>query len=227
MLKVDGVWQYGDAGDRFPVELGDIWEVGPHVFACGDLELGHAAKLLTYAGVPDVVYTDPPWNKGNARAFRTKAGDSRAVDFLGSLLPAILSVVKGVEHAAIEMGNFHADDLRWLITSKGGVVLADWKITYYRKNPSRLLHCTFTGEPPLVDSCDGMDDDDTPQWFLERVASKGCVVFDPCMGRGLTSRVADDLGMKALGMELHPRRLAVSIDRLVDRGYKATKIGAL
>ena len=32
-------WRYGDAGDRYPVKLGDVWRVGPHTLVCNDLEL--------------------------------------------------------------------------------------------------------------------------------------------------------------------------------------------
>ena len=58
---------YGDAGDRIPVNIGDVWAVGDHRFMCGDAEiegLGDFQRLLPHA--PDLIYVDPPWGPGNA-----------------------------------------------------------------------------------------------------------------------------------------------------------------
>ena len=39
-------WEYGRAGDLYPVEPNQVWSVGPHRFACVDLEQQALVPLL-------------------------------------------------------------------------------------------------------------------------------------------------------------------------------------
>ncbi len=221
-------WRYGDAGDRYPIQPGDIWQVGPHWLACGDLEVGAIGALLAHVGeAPHHAYCDPPWNAGNARAFRVKAGVDRKVDFprfIAALLDAF-SAVGG--HIFIEMGRQHVDGLAGWISAAHGRVLACWPITYYRRKPCWLVHCTWSNVQPLVARADGLDDEETPYWALSQVAAPGEWILDPVIGRGLTAIAADRLGCRVIGLELHPRRLAVTVDKLVQRGHTARWAGKL
>lgn len=222
-------WDYGSAGDRWPVRPGDVWSVGPHVLACGDLEEGDGVRLLDLVGVaPGACYTDPPWNAGNAASFRTKAhgwGGERArrVDFYGSFLPAVAVLLGSVRGPIfMEGGVREAPRVREVLSAQGIAVLASWKITYYRRRPC-ILHALASHPLPFVPSVmdpSGMDDEETPAYCLGKVCQHGTLVLDPCMGRGLTAVSADAVGARVVGLELHPRRLAVTIDKLAQRGHK-------
>ena len=80
-------WTYASSGgEEYPVQDGDLWTAGPHRIACGDLERGDALDLLhNLKALPDIVYTDPPWNAGNAASFRrrTKSSIVRAIRLPG------------------------------------------------------------------------------------------------------------------------------------------------
>lgn len=220
-----GRWTYGEAGDRYPAKRGDVFRIGPHALICGDLELGDGLLVLERFSRPDFVYVDPPWNKGNLRAFRTKAALGLGLswaDFLRKLLETVRQVKR---YAFIEMGRQEIDFLQSLVTESGGHVLHIWPITYYRKNPTCLLAATWDEElagqsaialPDLT----GMDDDKTPVAALRDVGFTTAVVLDPCLGLGLTGLAAEDLDMRLIGMELHPRRLARAVDALAKRGYE-------
>lgn len=216
------MWTYGDAGDRYPVQVGDIWKIGGHVVACGDVTKGAVQELIELHGCPRVTYSDPPWNAGNVRAFRTKAGlNDGPVDwdnFLGAVLNACLSVQ---EAAFIEMGKATYQAMRQRIDSHPGGWRArdSWEIVYYRTKPCILTWATRRPHRPDFDTSPvGLDDTKTPAWVLSRVVKAGDLVLDPCLGRGLTAQAAHQHGAFVRGVELHPRRLAVGIDWLAKNG---------
>lgn len=99
------MWNYGDAGDRIPVRVGDVWRAGQHLFACGDLLDGIAERLFAHAGrLPDHVYCDPPWTKGNMSSFFTKAGQKTAATFEQFLSKLIEQMQPITGSVFIEMG---------------------------------------------------------------------------------------------------------------------------
>lgn len=218
-------WSYGDAGDRFKVVPGSRWQVGPHQVVCNDLEDNPQPFGASFQ--PDMTYTDPPWNQGNAKSFRTKNGQKdRAVDF-PTFLRALLTAVKTTRgDVFIEMGKAETPNLTTLVNEAGGRVLQQWGITYYRKHPCVLLRTQFGAGlrvPPMPD-VSGMDDDHTPAAAIACSTVEGNIVFDPCTGRGLTAVTSDKLGRVFRGSELNPRRLAVTIDKLVKCGHAAERI---
>ena len=223
------VWTYGNAGDRWPVAPGDVWKAGEHVLACGDIENGAGEELVRTHGVPDLVYTDPPWTPALATGFRTKAGVPRQVDFEG-LLERLVSVVSScaLGPVFIEMGLRWADRLSGMVQAAGGWEVRRWPITYYRTKPAVLLLFSFGWDAPC-DRLDftGLDDEHTPMAALDYYGYEGALVLDPFAGRGLTSEAANNKGCRFLGLELHPRRLAVALAMLAECGLPPIKIGNL
>ena len=132
-------WHYASTGGlNYPVQPGDVWRAGPHVIACGDLEAGDGLRLVDKFGAPDLVYSDPPWNDGNAGAFRTKAGTPRQVNFT-AFLDQLLTVVRMARRDVfLEMGLANAPHLMDLAL--------DRKI-----NPGKV----FDLELPLSDVAEG------------------------------------------------------------------------
>lgn len=230
-------WDYGDAGDRYKVAPGDTWEVGPHTFYCADAETGKAANIA-HEWRPAMAYTDPPWTAGLASGYRTKAASTPEgvgiatgkVDFpaLMRRMGDALRHVRG--DVFVEIGKQQVDIVKATLVGFGGPILHDWRITYYGLKPCHLLHTTFSGVTNLpvaesTPSADGMDE--PAAWCIEHGSNPGDLVFDPFVGRGLVALEAHRLGRIALGMELNPRRLAVTIDLLVkESGYDACRYAA-
>lgn len=221
-------------------KFGEVWQVGPHLLACGDLERGHADHLVKIAvgfgmQTPSVFYCDPPWNVGIAKAFRRGSGqgDPTAVGF-ESLIHRVLAAAADVPgDVYVEMGKQHIADLRGWLVDVGLNLVGEWEVTYYRTKPCFLLQATHVSRQPLAIGGDGseatgMDDDATPAWAIQRSSQPGATVFDPCLGLGATSRAAHKTGRSCLGMELDPARMARSLDWLAHR-TKATprKLGEL
>jgi len=225
------VWEYGDAGARWPVRYGDVWRAGPHVLACLDIETAEAVEF--YAGIDGpavLVYSDPPWSTGNAKAFRTKAGLSHDGVTLprlwGHILDRALPLL-GYGDLVVEIGTACRDEVSLLLRLRGRPVTDMWPTRYYRKHRCWLLRSRLSIPRADVRNPTELDDEQTPAWAIEASTRPGDLVCDPCLGRGLTALAAHQLGRRFVGTELHPRRLAWALDRLARFGCVPERAGAL
>lgn len=206
------------------IERGDIWQVGPHVVACGDLEVGAAEEMLDLYGPPDVSFTDPPWNPAIAKTFRKWADDARSVD-MPILLSRVLAALRRTRgDVFLEMGREYQDEMERLLTATGASILRKWQVPYKEHfswmTRVRWPEATATAppDPPIVDG-KRLNNVSAPKCCLAPSAAEGAkVVFDPCLGLGGTALAADALGMKVIGMELVPKRLERTILALQGRG---------
>lgn len=220
-------WRYGDAGDRWPVEYGDVWRAGPHILACLDIETTEARKFYDSVSNVSLVYADPPWSTGNAKTFRTKAGLAHGNVTLQRLWGAICERVLpalGTGDLVVEIGSTHRDDIAVLLGSYGRQVTETWPIVYFKQTRCWLHRSRFTSRVD-TSSPAGLDDELTPRWAIDNGTRLTELVCDPCLGRGLTVMAADSAGRRFIGSELNPRRLAVAIDRLAKRGHVPEKLG--
>lgn len=223
-------WSYGKAGDEYPSKLGDLWVAGQHVLGCGDLDAGHGSLFLRQIQPkPMMVYVDPPYNLALAKGYRTKIGmDASAVDF-DALIARILLLCADVGLAFIETGKASGSAMERLFVASGANCFGRWGITYYRKNPALLFGLTW-GERTAPDRLalaplEGMDDEHTPGFCIEKCSKPGDIVFDPCTGRGGTARHANRLCRAFAGMELNTRRLACAIKYFANRGIVPQRAG--
>lgn len=220
-------WNYAnDHGLDYPVQRGDRWTVAGHEFLCHDLEAASQWPAVVAERRPALAYTDPPWNAGNARSFRTKAGVDgefgRQVD-MNNLLKAILSPLRDLGLLAyVETGKRDEKALSTLITGLGGTVTGRWGITYYGRKPAVLVAADFRPTPNEIHpDLNGLDDDDTPGavfafHLAHGLLREGDVVVDPCAGRGLTAASAHCRGLRSLNNELHPNRVSSALAKIVD-----------
>jgi hypothetical protein len=197
------VWEYGAEGAAYPVQPGEQWQVGDHLFICGSLfEVGLPQK-------PYLVYADPPWNQGNLSSFHTKAGLPRPAHTWLDVYRRIIELAAGAP-CFIEGGRAQAEQVADICL--GEPCYAAWPITYYRKHPA-VLHYCGPNLDPMMDLA-GLDDDDTPKMVFASYPAGEADVLDPCSGRGVTSRAAQAAGWPSVNIELHPRRISAALARL-------------
>lgn len=217
-------WKYGNAGDRYAVHRGDVWRVGRHVLSCGDIEAGAHAGLIGLLP-PAMIYMDLPYDQANLTLYRKKAGEDTGQDLAAFLRLVVAPLARVTGDIYIETGNKAVDALAGELELAGAKVLNRWGIYYYGTKPCSLVRASFGAGEPMVASPEGMDDEDTPGWAIERSSKPGDVVADFCVGQGGTAVSAAHLGRRALGMDINGRRLAVTIDKLVKAGYgEAVKV---
>jgi hypothetical protein len=216
--------RYGDAGDRWGVQPGDVWVAGPATLACVDVESDDGARFWRRYSGAALIYSDPPWSTGSARCFRTKAGlDHDDVTFDRSwrrLASIFVETLSPRGRLLVEIGDQCREDAERILAEHSLPVRQRWPITYYRRHPCWLL---LSGADVDAPSPEGLDDEMTPKWAIENTTLRGDLVCDPCCGRGLTAVAAARAGRSFVGSELHPRRLAVALDRLVALGFSAKR----
>lgn len=233
--RTDGRWTYGEAWEKYPVEPGQVWAIGPHRVMAGDLELGDALAFLAHPEVPTpgLGYADPPWTPSNASGFRTKAGAESKADW--SLLQRRVAEAMLVPALSFcEMGLTTTEDFVATVKKAGGNVYSVQQIN----DPPNRFTCNLValGYEPQVPigslrhltkprALTGLE---TPGWAIQNYSQPRGVVYDCCLGRGLTAVTAHDLGRVCIGTELNPRRLAVAIAKLVDAGAgEPTVVGSI
>jgi hypothetical protein len=221
-------WQYASSGGtRYPVQPQDVWRADQHIIACGDLEEGDGLRLIERFGPPDLTYCDPPWNNGNASAFRTKAGMPGKVDFTGFLEALLKVTCQTRRDVFLEMGNLNAPHLITLAEYEGAQLVRRWPITYYGRHPCTLIQLRWHGEGADPPDLTGMDDEDTPAAAVKACARPGDVIMDPCTGRGLTAATVARADIAFIGLELSPWRLSCTLTRLALLGCKINREGSL
>jgi DNA modification methylase len=110
-------------------KTGDVWLLGDHKLLCGDATKTDDYKLLLGDELPDMAFTDPPYNVNNANTAKDKLrGKNRPIlnDNLGDgfeafLLAAcqnILGVTKGAVYVA--MSSSELDTLQSAFRAAGG-----------------------------------------------------------------------------------------------------------
>jgi len=206
-------WNYGAIWEDYPIEVGQVWKIGQHRIRAGDL-MDDEAFEWALSQEADFMYVDPPWTQSLISGFYTKAGKQGEGPNFWKFMERVVEVASRVKYRAwIEMGNQNIDRLKTLVEARGGVVLEDWAVTYYKKHPSRLIEVLW--HDPISHELDlnGVDDGETP-FKVCSLLPVGSKVLDVCAGKGLTAEAALRYGHTFIGLELNPRRLAHSIKKV-------------
>lgn len=176
----------------------------------GDLTLERTLES-TGGEKPYIVYSDPPWGEGNLRYWRTHNGqpDVRPIwgDFLTLFCHVVAHSVQKGGHVFVEMGVRWVDQLAEAMANVGLPESQRWTCVYgSQKLPNVLWHSG--PEAPCDPS--GMGGVSMTKHVLASVAKPNALVLDPCCGKGMTARCAIRLGMRFAGVELNPKRAAVT-----------------
>ncbi len=209
---------YGAKGGAYPVQPGQIWQVGLHLVACGDLEHGAGRQLLEAGALltgraPALFYVDPPWSPSYVTRFRRGAGVSTEAAYT---VQSLVSYVFKLASAPLlmEMGVTYEPEQ---IIDWAGQMRPDWTtvyvepITYAGGKPARLFGFGLTEAQGVDLTClRNTDDERTPRMAMNLFTEPGDVVVDLCLGLGATARAAGT-DRRCWGLELHPRRCSAAL----------------
>lgn len=176
------------------------------------------------------VYSDPPWNPGNATYWRTMAGLDRCESFArfwnGFLQTVKICLDLGARHVLIEQSAREEDQAplleAWARAFPDGEGLpfqARYNVRYQSgRRPNALLHWGVVG---LIRDPSGLHGPEmTRRALLGCALPRGAWVVDPCTGLGMTSREAHALDLNFWGLELNPARLKRTEGWLRKKGYR-------
>lgn len=171
-----------------------------------------------------IVYCDPPWSPGCLKWWHTYMGQETRYDyetFLASLCERIARA--SPRHVFIEQSvnpehremflNAVAVCVSWALP-----LIETYRVVYGRpRRPNVLLHW---GHTPSCMDLSGLYGDNLVQTAFRGVGDlRGRVVYDPCMGKGTTSRAAHKSGASFVGSEMNSRRFDCAIGWLKRHGY--------
>jgi hypothetical protein len=207
-----------------------IVTIGTHRVAVGDVQRGAVKALVDAcdAELADIVYSDPPWGEGNLRYWRTQASDpTRPVwsEFVETWTTSVSAALRRDGALFVEMG------LRWeagfarALEAVGRPLRYRWETQY--KAGKKLLPVALLYSGPELRG------DFNPVPLRGAALPKACVheaaramgllglppvlrgsVLDPCCGKGYTARAAVAAGLHFRGIELNPKRAAVTMNWL-------------
>lgn len=205
------------------------------VMLCADVEnpTTHARILALLPERVEIIYSDPPWNPGNSRYWRTHAGKQPG-DY-GNLLHEWCRIVsecvtsRGLKHLFCEQSvNDQHRQMFFDALKDQGLdwelpFLEEWTVYYGSpgsisvRHPNKLLH--FGKKRILTDPTDMAGEPMTIRVFAGLGLDPGTWVLDPCMGKGMTSRMAHYFDLNCVGVELNEKRLEKTLQWLTHQGF--------
>ncbi|MHA1395273.1 MAG: hypothetical protein ACTSRZ_17350 [Promethearchaeota archaeon] len=210
-------WRYGNSWEKYPIEIGQLWhEIKTNSYiSIGDIR----NDLPSFLRNADMIYCDPPWSKGNANSFITKANLNSYIENFDEFYMEFFKKIKEINCSIcyLEIGKQNVkifyDEL-----SKIYSCINCWRITYYKKNPCFLLR---GGHSQCYYNYSEMDEKYIPEMAIKIENPRG--VIDMCVGQGLTAVAAFKRGIPFYGMDINKRRLAVLIEKIVKLGGEFEK----
>ena len=176
-----------------------------------------------------MVYSDPPWNPGNEKWWRRHAG-AEPPDSYDHLLDAWCACVAACRPAHVFSEQSVNEKHRKMFTDAVDrcdgwtlPLLEEWTVYYGSGGsrscirPNKLLH--FGTQQLATDPTDLRGIKMTECVFDGLGLPARSLVVDPCMGKGMTSRVSHSHGLCCVGTELNPKRLAKTQEWLLKHGY--------
>ena len=213
-------WNYGDAYLRHPIERGKA------VFTDGSCLMVNNifSPLPDFMRQADLLFVDPPWNKGNMTSFYTKADMMPPAETYEDFYARLFACIKEIspDVCYLEIGKEHLADfvveMRKLYKK-----VTFYNSSYYHKRDNRcyVVRGWKRGKPPRLDD---MDEEDIIEWVCQHETYQ--CIGDLCMGRGLVAVNAYKSGRPFVGTELNHKRLSVSIEYLAKLGAKYEIEGA-
>ena len=201
----------GKQGQAFAVA--DLLKDGPLTFARlrGDRPMA-------------VIYSDPPWNPGNEKYWRRRAGAAVPVNYSDLLSAWCRCVVESnpdhvfCEQSVIEKHHGMLLDVIGKTPGWRWPLLKQWTVQYgHPLRPNVLMHF---GSDLLRTDPSGMSGEAMTRRVFEGLhLAPGSLIGDPCVGLGTTSRIAHAFGHHCIGTELDTGRLGRTIKWILRAGY--------
>lgn len=232
----------GELQEKWQTARGQVWTIpsatGPlsHRLMCGDCTVEADVAALMLGAKADAVLTDPPYGVGWAYESFEDTEEN-----LERLVRGFMPVVqKLADVVLVTCGNKNqhmyprADwVLAWFCPA--GIGRGPWGFTCWQPvlayGADPYLKAGMGSRPDAFVLQESASSDDHPcakplgvwAWLLQRAsAKKGDLVFDPFLGSGTTMVACENLGRVCYGMDIEPKYVAVTLQRMADMGLAPT-----
>ncbi len=206
-------WEYGGAYKRHPVKGVVQFEDGSAVKTHDIFE-----PLPSFMKQADLLFIDPPWNKGNLNSFITKAERTDHKESFEQFYERLFSCISEIApHTCyVEIGKQYLGE--FLVEMKKLYKhVTFYNSTYYRKKEN-MCYVIRAGEKKVKLPLDNLDEEEIIKWVCLNEDYE--CIGDLCMGLGLVGVNAFKNGKRFVGTELNEKRLAVLVETLYSKGLK-------
>ena len=210
-------WNYGDAYLSNPILPGQraVWENGSEVRVHDIFD-----PMPDYLKKADMVFVDPPWNKGNLKSFYTKAELTELPEEYEPFVERVFAYIDEIKPRVcyVEIGKEFLADFIMLMRIRFKYVTF-YNSSYYhdKKNKCYIIRGSNKARKPDLDY---MDEEDVIEWVCANEDYE-CVA-DFCMGTGLVGKAAAANGKPFVGGELNPKRLSLLLQKTP--GYEIKEV---
>lgn len=191
------------------LKYGDLVQVGPHLFLCGDVMQNDYKHLLSL-GEAHLIHTDPPWNQAITTTFHKWVAKQPPVfdDLMERTAEALVYAAGG--YVFVDMGVSGTPTISSAMERRGMTTQNVFTVYYGSNNTPRTMLCLHArNEPllPVVDSPDGTEGEQLARWVMSQYGKRDSVFLDLFIGMGWYLDHALPAGMIVRGMEINPERL--------------------
>ena len=236
--------------EKWQTERGQVWEVGCHRLMCGDSTAGRDGLFLMNGMKGQMIFTDPPYGvgyDGGAKKREGLVGDVvgtniyaesliHLVNLLDDAAPLYLWYADG--HAAAAAGYVITAQIIWAKNHAQFVTSAHYKgkhepcyyghrkgksarwlgpnneVTLWEYDRSSVNNFHPTQKPVAI-ACRA----------ITNSSERGQIVLDLFLGSGTTMVAAEQLGRICYGMEIEPKYIAVTLERMSGMGLEPKLVG--
>lgn len=202
-------WEYGGVYKKYDIVDGEIYKIKDK----GEVMVHDLTKgLPEFMKKADVIFVDPPWNKGNLSTFYTKADKNYRLDSYEFFYQELFKSIKEIEAdiCFVEIGKQY---LSLFIEEMKKIYkhVIFYNSSYYHRKDS-FCYIVQGSKKRVNYKLDGIDEEDIIAWICKNI-DYNCIA-DLCMGQGLVGYHSYINGKNFVGTELNKKRLGVTIDRI-------------
>ena len=231
--------------EKWQTERGQVWEVGKHRVMCGDATSAEDVGRLLGSARPSVVFTDPPYGIG-----QDIENDDLTGDAFDSFNGAWLSVTPTADNASFvcyhstrtfpsalwqaQAAGWKFERMLWFYRPDkfpahtwNGWMMVGQSIMLFSKGVPEYLKLSPADQDTYRHTSSELGEKHghpTEKLLGHSVAVMrhfgGEDVYDPFLGSGTTAVAAEQLNRICYGMELEPKYVAVTLERLAGMGLE-------
>ncbi len=218
--------------EKWQTERGQVWEIGKHRLMCGDSTSKEDVERLMVGERARITLTDPPYNVGIDYGDQQTDTKTDYLEFNRAWFSACPSgavvLTPGIVNLAMWYREIGAP--KWLCSwrkvnqcSNSGLGgFNTWEpLLVYGKVGKHVGHDSWDIPVAQADVAHPVPKT-VEAWsaFMESFSEFGALVYDPFLGSGTTMVAAEQLGRICYGMEIEPKYVAVTLQRMADMGLE-------
>jgi len=222
---------------KWQCEVGQVWKIGEHRLVCGDSTDANLLSLALNGYEPNVIITDPPYGmnldtdyskmpstkpEGN-KTYSPIIGDDKPFDYQSVILRCDEEFWFGADYYCKSI----PDGGSWLVWDKrvepkfdamiGSAFELIWSKQKHKREFIRHNNTLFSGEAEAKNKLHPtMKPTKVIEWIVDKYSRRGQTIVDLYSGTGSTILACENLGRKCVAIELDPKYVAVTLERLLD-----------